>query len=90
MDPELLIFHGRTMPSFLKELTMATPFFGKRENETPAGLRNGPGNGYGNSGSASTLHSSPLSGQQNNAAKPVNEAAPAATASTPPRKAAAS
>jgi cytoskeletal protein CcmA (bactofilin family) len=82
MDPELLIFHGRTMPSFLKELTMATPFFGKRENETPAGLRNGPGNGYGNSGSASTLHSSPLSGQQNNAAKPVNEAAPAATAST--------
>ena len=53
---------------------MATPFFGKRENETPAGLRNGPGNGYGNSGSASTLHSAPLSGQQNNAAKPVNEA----------------
>ena len=57
---------------------MATPFFGKRENETPTGLRNSPGNGYGNSGSASTLHSSPLSGQQNNAAKPVNEAAPAA------------
>lgn len=58
---------------------MATPFFGKRENETPTGLRNSPGNGYGNSGSASTLHSSPLSGQQNNGAKPVNEAAPAAT-----------
>ena len=58
---------------------MATPFFGKRENETPAGLRNAPGNGYSNTGSASTLHSSPLSGQQNNAAKPVNEAAPATT-----------
>lgn len=55
---------------------MATPFFGKRENETPTGLRNSPGNGYGNSGSASTLHSAPLSSQQNNAAKPVNEAAP--------------
>ncbi len=53
---------------------MATPFFGKRENETPTGLRNSPGNGYGNSGSASTLHSAPLSSQQNNAAKPVNEA----------------
>lgn len=61
---------------------MATPFFGKRENETSAGLRNSPGNGYGNSGSASTLHSSPLSGQQNNAAKPVNEVAPAATSTT--------
>lgn len=58
---------------------MATPFFGKRENETPTGLRNSPGNGYGNSGSASTLHSSPLSGQQNNAAKAVNEAAPVTT-----------
>ena len=61
---------------------MATPFFGKRENETPAGLRNAPGNGYGNSGSASTLHSSPLSGQQNNAAKSVNEAAPATAATS--------
>lgn len=58
---------------------MATPFFGKRENETPAGLRNGPGNGYGNSGSAGTLHSAPLSGQQNNTAKSLNETAPAAT-----------
>lgn len=61
---------------------MATPFFGKRENETPTGLRNSPGSGYGNSGSASTLHSSPLSGQQNNAAKTVNEAAPATTTTT--------
>jgi cytoskeletal protein CcmA (bactofilin family) len=82
MPPELLIFHGRTMPSFLKELTMATPFFGKRENETPAGLRNAPGNGYSNTGSASTLHSAPLSGQQNNAAKSVSEAAPVATATS--------
>ena len=56
---------------------MATPFFGKRENETPTGLRNSPGNGYGNTGSASTLHSSPLSGQ--NTAKPVSESAPAAS-----------
>jgi cytoskeletal protein CcmA (bactofilin family) len=55
---------------------MATPFFGKRENETPTGLRNSPGNGYNNTGSAGTLHSSPLSSQQNNAAKPVSEAAP--------------
>ena len=56
---------------------MATPFFGKRENETPTGLRNGPGNGYGNTGSANTLHSAPLSGSgQQNTAKPVSEAAP--------------
>lgn len=55
---------------------MATPFFGKRENETPTGLRNSPGNGYSNTGSASTLHSAPLSSQQNNAAKPLSEAAP--------------
>lgn len=61
---------------------MATPFFGKRENETPAGLRNAPGNGYSNTGSASTLHSAPLSGQQNNAAKSVSEAAPVATATS--------
>ena len=61
---------------------MATPFFGKRENETPTGLRNSPGNGYGNSGSASTLHSAPLSSQQNNAAKSVNEAAPATAATS--------
>ena len=54
---------------------MATPFFGKRENETPTGLRNGPGGSYGNTGSANTLHSTPLSGQQNTA-KPVSEPAP--------------
>jgi cytoskeletal protein CcmA (bactofilin family) len=54
---------------------MATPFFGKRENETPTGLRNGPGGSYGNTGSANTLHSTPLSGQQNTA-KPVSETAP--------------
>jgi cytoskeletal protein CcmA (bactofilin family) len=51
---------------------MATPFFGKRENETPTGLRSGPGNGYANTGSANTLHSTPLSGQQNTT-KPVSE-----------------
>ncbi len=56
---------------------MATPFFGKRENETPTGLRNGPGSGYANTGSANTLHSTPLSGSaQQNTAKPVSEAAP--------------
>lgn len=56
---------------------MATPFFGKRENETPTGLRNGPGSGYANTGSANTLHSAPLSGSgQQNAAKSVSEAAP--------------
>ncbi|SFU80024.1 protein CcmA, bactofilin family [Polaromonas sp. YR568] len=59
---------------------MATPFFGKRENETPTGLRNGPGSGYANTGSASTLHSAPLSGAgQQNTAKPVSEASPSAS-----------
>lgn len=58
---------------------MATPFFGKRENETPTGLRSGPGNGYGNTGSANTLHSTPLSGQQNTA-KPASDATSSATA----------
>lgn len=58
---------------------MATPFFGKRENETPTGLRNSPGNGYANTGSANTLHSTPLSGQQGTA-KPASETASSATA----------
>jgi cytoskeletal protein CcmA (bactofilin family) len=58
---------------------MATPFFGKRENETPTGLRHGPGNGYGTTGTSSAsgaLQSGPSSSsvsQQNT--KAVNEAA---------------
>jgi cytoskeletal protein CcmA (bactofilin family) len=64
---------------FLKELTMATPFFGKRENETPTGLRHGPGNGYGTTGTSSasgTLQPGASSSNvsQQNAAKAVNEA----------------
>jgi cytoskeletal protein CcmA (bactofilin family) len=62
---------------FFKELTMATPFFGKRENEpvTPQGLRPA---GYGNGGSSSVLHSAPLgsSGQASNVAKIVAEPVP--------------
>ncbi len=33
---------------------MATPFFGKRETETPTNLRHGQTGAYGSSGSSST------------------------------------
>jgi cytoskeletal protein CcmA (bactofilin family) len=36
---------------------MATPFFGKRENETPSNLRPGAAGGYGAPGSSGALHS---------------------------------
>ena len=53
---------------------MATPFFGKRENEhaTPQGLRPA---GYGNGGSSSVSHSTPLGsgGQPGNGAKMAAE-----------------
>jgi cytoskeletal protein CcmA (bactofilin family) len=51
---------------------MATPFFGKRENETPSNLRPGAAGGYGATGSSSTLHSASGASQQN-PAKPVTE-----------------
>ncbi|MEP6772974.1 MAG: polymer-forming cytoskeletal protein [Polaromonas sp.] len=59
---------------------MATPFFGKRENETPTGLRHGPGNGYGTTGTSSAsgaLQSGPSSSgtSQQNAAKAIGDAA---------------
>ena len=49
---------------------MATPFFGKRENETPTNLRPGATGGYGSTGSSGTLHSG---ASPQNSAKPVNE-----------------
>ena len=53
---------------------MATPFFGKRENETPSNLRPGQASGYGSTGSSGTLHSASQGVSQQNSAKPVNEA----------------
>jgi cytoskeletal protein CcmA (bactofilin family) len=62
---------------------MATPFFGKRDNETPTNLRHGPSGAYGSTGgngSSSTLQ--PATAAAHNAAKPVSEsAAPASVAS---------
>ncbi|WP_431098719.1 bactofilin family protein [Polaromonas aquatica] len=61
---------------------MATPFFGKRENETQTGLRHGPGNGYGTSGSSGALQpgASSLNANPLNAAKAVTESPAAAAA----------
>ena len=58
---------------------MATPFFGKRENETPTGLRpsanNGNG-GYGSNTSSSTQPSSLQSASSSSAAnRPVSDSA---------------
>jgi cytoskeletal protein CcmA (bactofilin family) len=54
---------------------MATPFFGKRENETPTNLRHGAPGAYpsGTSASAGTLQSPPASGNSTSAAKPVSD-----------------
>jgi hypothetical protein len=60
---------------------MATPFFGKRENETPSNLRPGAVGGYGTTGatgSSGALHSSSPGASQQNSAKPVTEAASSA------------
>lgn len=59
---------------------MATPFFGKRENETSTNLRPGASNGYGTTGSSSTLQSASQTASQQSTAKAVSEAA--ATTST--------
>jgi cytoskeletal protein CcmA (bactofilin family) len=57
---------------------MATPFFGKRENETPTNLRPGATGGYGATGSSGTLPSASLGASQQNSAKSVNESASSA------------
>ena len=55
---------------------MATPFFGKRENETPSNLRQGGGNGYGAPGASSNLQAASSStGQPATVAKPVTDTA---------------
>ncbi|MGH8858279.1 MAG: bactofilin family protein [Polaromonas sp.] len=59
---------------------MATPFFGKRENETSSNLRPGASNGYGTTGSSSTLQSASQTASQQNTAKAANEAAASASA----------
>jgi cytoskeletal protein CcmA (bactofilin family) len=53
---------------------MATPFFGKRENETPTPVRPGSASAYGNTSASGTLNSAPQTASQLNAAKPVPEA----------------
>ena len=57
---------------------MATPFFGKRENETPTNLRHGAAGAYpsGTSASGGTLQSPPAS---SGAARPVSDTVPTAT-----------
>ncbi|MEO6018362.1 MAG: polymer-forming cytoskeletal protein [Polaromonas sp.] len=57
---------------------MATPFFGKRENETPSNLRHGAGNGYGAPGASSNLPSAVPANGQPAAAKAVTETAASA------------
>ena len=57
---------------------MATPFFGKRENEastTSPNLRHGASGGLGSSGTSSTLQSASAAANQQGNAKPVVEAA---------------
>ena len=49
---------------------MATPFFGKRENETQTNLRHGAAGAYG-SGSGGTLQSPPSSGSSQSTTKPA-------------------
>jgi cytoskeletal protein CcmA (bactofilin family) len=58
---------------------MATPFFGKRENETTTGVRPGAANSYGTTGSSGTLQSASQTASQQSAAKSVSEAAASAS-----------
>ena len=53
---------------------MATPFFGKRENETPTTARPGSASAYGNTSASGTLNSASQTASQPNAARPVTEA----------------
>lgn len=59
---------------------MATPFFGKRENETPTNLRHGAAGAYpsGTSASGGTLQSPP-SGSSTSSARPVSDTVPTAS-----------
>lgn len=56
---------------------MATPFFGKRDNETPTGVRPGAASGYGSASSSSTLQSSSQAASQLNTVRPVSDSAAA-------------
>ena len=58
---------------------MATPFFGKRENETPSNVRPGAPSGYGTTGSSSTLQSASQTASQQNTAKAASEASATST-----------
>src|SRR3990167_1436691 len=58
---------------------MATPFFGKRDNETSTNVRPGAASGYGSSASASTLPSASQTASQQSAAKAASDAAAAAS-----------
>jgi cytoskeletal protein CcmA (bactofilin family) len=68
---------------FFKEYPMATPFFGKRENETPTNLRHGATGAYpsGTSASGGTLQSPPSSGASPSATRPVSDTTPTASTS---------
>ena len=54
---------------------MATPFFGKRDNETPTGVRPGAASGYGSTSSTSTLQSASQSASQPSTVRTVNDPA---------------
>ena len=60
---------------------MATPFFGKRDNEIPTtGVRPGAVNSYTGNGSSSTLHSASQTANQQNMGRPVNSEPASSTA----------
>ena len=52
---------------------MATPFFGKRDNETPTGVRPGTTSGFGSSSSSSTLQSSSPAASPLGTTRPLSE-----------------
>ena len=59
---------------------MATPFFGKRDNETLTAARPGSASAYASTGASGALHSASQTASQLNTAKAVSEAAaPAST-----------
>lgn len=58
---------------------MATPFFGKRDNETPTGVRPGATGGFGSSNSSSTLQSSSPTASPLSTTRPLSETSPSAT-----------
>ncbi|SFC07365.1 protein CcmA, bactofilin family [Polaromonas sp. OV174] len=52
---------------------MATPFFGKRDNETPTSVRPGTVPGYGNANTSSTLSSASNAVSPQSVAKPASD-----------------